>query len=60
MPQKIPVMADNHECPFEIMQGLEQDFPAGNVEVIGRLIEDQKIERAGKQACQYDPAFFSA
>src|ERR1041385_4327076 len=41
--QKIPVMGDHQYRPVEIVQSVFQYLSRGNIKIVGRLVEQQKI-----------------
>jgi hypothetical protein len=43
MPKEPAVVADDHQGTVELPQRLQQDFAAGDVQVIGRLVQDEEI-----------------
>ena len=49
-PEQMPVVADHHHRPAELGQRLDQSVARLDIEMVGRLIEDQNMRRlAGDQ-----------
>ena len=58
--QKVPVMTDQDDRSFKLLQGLKKDLPGMDIQVVGRLVEDQEVEGLGQEFGQDDPALFTA
>lgn len=55
---KIPVMADQKQSPFVVSEHLLQQIEGLNVEIVGRLIEDQHIRFVGEESGEEQPVSF--
>ena len=49
---QMTIMGDETQGPSIALEGKFQHFPRGNVEVIGRLIEEQEIRRLDENLTQ--------
>ncbi len=58
--QEVAVMADQHDGAGEVPEGVQEDFPGLDVQVVGRLVQHQEIHRPGQEGCQDDPALLAA
>ena len=56
--QEVAVMADQHDRAGELLQGVQQHLAGLDVEVVGRLVEDQQVERLGQQSSPEPPGSF--
>lgn len=59
-PQKVAIMANNHDRTLEIRKCVEKCFPAVDIQVVCGFIEDQKVNGFRENAGQHDPAFLAA
>src|SRR5205814_331226 len=58
--QKVSVMAHDHDRAIELLKRFEQNLARANVQVIGRLVQHEKVNGIGEDRSQYEPAFFAA
>ena len=49
-------MADNHHGAGKTDQGVQEDFPRLDVQVVGRFIQNEEIERPAEEGRQDEPA----
>jgi len=59
-PQELPVVRHEQHRPVEVLQGIEQHLLRRQIEVVGRLVEDQEIRRVQEHACENEPCLFAA
>ena len=58
--QEVPIVAYKQHRAFEIGQRLDQHFLGEEIEMVGGLIEDQKIRRVKQHARHHQPRLFTA
>ena len=58
--QEIAVVADEYDCSFECLQGFLEHVLAAHVEVVGRLVEYEQVNRFEQQADHCQPAALTA
>ena len=56
---KIPVMGDIKNRSAVVVQGFFQDFLGGNIQMVGRFIENQEIFLGQHQLCEGYTSFFA-
>jgi len=47
--QEVTVVAHHDEGSLELLEGVHEDLPRLDVEVVGRFVEDQEIDRSTQQ-----------
>ncbi len=52
-------MADHNHCACEILDGLFEDVFGGHVEMVGRLVKYEQVDRLKEQAYHGEAVFFS-
>ena len=53
-------MGDHDHRAGEVVDGREQGVARFEVQVVGRLVEEEQVDRSGDQLAQEDPALLPA
>ncbi len=56
---EIPVVADQEYGSLEAQQDFFQQFQGFDIQVVGRLIQNQEVGRLAEQFCQHGPVLFA-
>ena len=57
---EVAVVADEDDRAVEVAKDILHDFGGRDVEMIGRLVEDEEIGALNDEACQRDPRALTA
>ena len=60
MAQEIAIVADDHDRAIKLLEGFQQHLAALDVQVVGRFVEHQEVDRQGQHAGQHHPALLAA
>ncbi len=57
--QKHFIMGDQNHGPFERVQRIDECIAGFDIQVVGRFVQQQQVQRRQQQFAQHDPGFFS-
>ena len=57
--KEIPIMTDENDGSRKFLQNPEKDFPGLDIQMVGRFIQNKKIDGLSQKRCQNYPAFLS-
>ena len=58
--QQRPVVADQHDSAFKFIERHGQRFARGQVQVVGRLVQQQEVGALPDDHAQHQAGFFAA